>query len=515
MQVAHYKQLFIQEARGKCKLLEDLFLQMEKGGANTSLVEKVLTTLHSLKGAAATMSYMNLANAVHEVEDLFIAVREKKVALDPVLTDNFYLLIDAWRNDIAQIAASDTEADLERAIAFTRRELANATPAPAPTPVGTPASVQYQPLASYVEVTPVMLERALERVNDLIANNQHLQRAVQRKDFSSVYLGLHNSFSRLSNVRQLIIEMKMMPVRQYFAFLSRLVRDVSRQGRKFITLEFNDNNLRLEQQVLESLNDVCVQLIKNAVDHGYHEGERGTVVISFTVIANAIQVTVTDQGHGIDWQQLRERARIRGFRVPAGVLTDAAKRSLLFLSKVSSKPAATMVSGRGLGLTIIAEQVASLYGSVDFLSQARGSSKGTTFTVTLPLRPSMFRAITWRWGHYQLALPIFCMEKLVQLPAGTAAPQTITYKKKPVPVFDMFKHLGIGSHTRSGFIAGSAAVIAGEGKRVAVLLPLVVHEEELIVKHLASLASKEVFVGAAVSEYSVPVIIINHNALFV
>ncbi|OGY90707.1 MAG: hypothetical protein A3B31_02585 [Candidatus Komeilibacteria bacterium RIFCSPLOWO2_01_FULL_53_11] len=517
MQLTQYKKLFIAETQTKLKEFEDLLVLLEKDSAHAAAIEKALMALHSLKSYAATMSYLHLANAVHLVEEVFIGVKNRERKLSAGDIDSLFVVVDAFRSNLASIQQSNTEIDLGPATAFIMRE---GSPASAPAALVKKAAApvqdaQYEPLGSYVEVPTNELDAELDLVNDIVSINQQMLRLSQHDDMGGVKIAIHNLEARVSELRQSLISMKMIPIRQYFVFLSRLVRDIARQNRAFIKFELRDNNLRFERNVLDSLREICVQLIKNAVAHGFREGDRGTVRLIFEFKSGVIHVSVSDTGRGIDWGALSRRARSQRLLGRAERLTPDAKFRILFEHGVSSKQETTLISGRGVGLPLVYSHIRTLQGTIAYSSESTGRKRGTHFEITIPLTPTLFRALAWHWGPYYFAIPLFVVDNVIQLHEGKPQPKqtTIRYKGSTVRFCDIQKLLGMAIPDADTVAAEAVALIRVEAQRVALRLPVGVSEQELIIESLPSLKRFPLVAGVAVAEDSAPVVVLNHRAL--
>ncbi len=519
MHVSQYKQLFLSEAALKLKHLEDVLILLEKNPHDKKGIDAILQQLHALKGDAATMNYQALANALHQVEDLFIGVRQGNRSLGSDSLDACFMAIDAFRRNLDSIRESDSEIDLGPAIAFTLRPSGKKTRAAdqaapqAQTTSDTTSSI-YAPLSSYVDISSAELENAYALVNDIVISQQQLQRVLHSNDIGALKVGLYNLATHASDLRKAIIDMKLIPVRQYFAFLSRLVRDLSRQQKKFITFEFKDHDMRFESQVLEALREACVQLIKNAVDHGFREGDTGVIRLSFDLRAGAMHVMVSDTGHGIDWDAL-ERSVLRNNRTTKQKLMKMKpelRMQFLIGAGVSSREQASLVSGRGVGLPFVRSVLEGLHGTMEMRSANRGKNKGTTFELIVPLAPTLFRALTWQWGAYYLALPLFTVEKIIQLPSDGAVPTEYRYRNAKVPV----RTIGafVDGADASALHAVAVAIVVHEGRRCALFLPSGVQEQELLAQSLPVVQKSKLVSSAAVSEEGIPVTIVNHRVLF-
>lgn len=519
MQMMQYKNLFLEEARQKLSELEEAFLRLEKKPNDAAVIQTILLALHSLKGSASTMNFNSMATALHQSEEVFSSAKIGRQTLKSRDIDNLFIVLDALRQDLQEIKQHDTERDLTSVMNLL---LKMAEPPLKPDLIArrsssrkTSAQDIYQPLVSRVDVATDDLEMVLDQVNNAIAGNHQVMRQLQKNDGSGVKLGLHSLASRLSLLRQTLMQVKLVPVKQYFAFVPRFVRDLARQGTKFIRLEFKDNNLKFERQVLESLREICIQLIKNAVDHGFRDGETGKVSVAFEFKNQHIEVKVTDNGHGIDWPGLMAKAakNKKGSKPASGALSQEAKDALLFAGGVSTKTTATVTSGRGIGLSVVRSKLSELNGALTYSSASSGPKRGTTFTVLIPVAQTMFRSLTWHWGNYYVALPLFVLVKIVQLTQEQAQHlgQKFTYQHSTITVFDWARFLGLG---RSVVQPLALAIIEWQGERRALPLPGSVREQELILETLPCLAGNGLLAGAAVAEDSTPVLILNHQQFF-
>lgn len=522
MQLIKYKKLFLDEAQNKLKDFEDAVMELEKEKLDKVVIAKIQNLLHSLKSYAATMSYTNFANALHQTEDFFISVKQGSVELTSLNIDSVFMLINSFRTNLDQIGKNSSEIDLGPATAFMLRDGDVIDPKKKPdkriTQIGSKPATEYEPLSSFVEVSAQGLDQSLDIINRLISQNQQMQRSLQRGDSGNALVLVHSQSTKMSDLRRLVVDLKMMPVKQYFAFLARMVRDLSREGKKFITFQFDDNNLRFDAQILESLREVCIHLIKNAVDHGFAENEKGKVTLSFGFRAHKIHIIISDNGSGFNWQALEKRAIAAGKAKKAQLakLSPEKRHNYLFGLGVSTVKKASLTSGRGVGLSSVHEIVAKLQGTIVLTSRNGTKDHGAAIEIIIPLAPTMFRAITWRWGSYNLALPLFIVEKIIQLPDKQqgALGKRYRFGKRSLPVIDLMDLFGTAVGSSTSMEPDAVAVVTSEGKQVAVALPVGTQEQELIIQSLACLSENRLVSGVAVSESSMPITILNHRAFF-
>lgn len=245
-----------------------------------------------------------------------------------------------------------------------------------------------------------LLERLVEA--QLVDESQALRhevRALERK---------------LAELQGGILEVRMVPLRQVFDKLSRVVRKVSRSLGKEIRLEIGGAETELDKLIVEELSDPLMHIIRNAIDHGLEspseriaagKPEVGTIAVRALQQGNRVLVSVTDDGRGIDETQVAEAA-VRRELVEEAAVRDMTRHeliNLLFLPGMSTRAEATEISGRGVGLDVVKTNIAHLSGIIDMSSTP---GLGTQVTITLPITLAIIQAIVARVAGRTYAIPL-------------------------------------------------------------------------------------------------------------
>ncbi len=221
--------------------------------------------------------------------------------------------------------------------------------------------------------------------------------------------------SRLvSALQEEILQTRLVPVGHVFDRFPRLVRDVAREVDKSITFAMEGREIALDRSMLDAIGDPIVHLLRNAIDHGIEPpAEReaagkppsGRLVLRALRDRASIVIRVEDDGRGIDRARVLARARAEG-RVPRHrALVGRTRRS----SRCSPSPgfprasAVTAVSGRGVGIDVVANRVRGLGGSIDETTEA---GRGTVFSRRLPVTLAIVRALLGREGEQTYAVPM-------------------------------------------------------------------------------------------------------------
>src|SRR5579859_523348 len=292
-----------------------------------------------------------------------------------------------------------------------------------------------------------------------------------------------------------VMRFRMLPLGHLSSNLERTVRDLTRSLGKEARLILVGSDTEIDRRALEEMKDPLLHLLRNALDHGIEvpaERQRlgkpaiGSVVVAATQRGNTTVIEVEDDGAGISVVAVRQAATERGVATDAdlAVMSDRDLLRLIFLPGFSTRSDVTEVSGRGVGLDVVARNVERLGGRVDVESQLAG---GTRFTVTLPLTLATTRALLVESGDALYALPTAAVEQVLRpKQLGSIGGRSMfEHHGSAIPVVTLPALFGSGEPATKTSAAPPTLVLVGSGlQRVALLIDRVVGEQEIVVKPL-------------------------------
>jgi two-component system chemotaxis sensor kinase CheA len=295
----------------------------------------------------------------------------------------------------------------------------------------------------------------------------------------------------------------MLPLSTLGALLPKLVRDLSRELGKQAELTIRGDDVQIDKRILEEMKDPLVHLLRNCVDHGIEAPDirrmarkpaRATISVAVSPVnGNQVEIAVSDDGAGIDVEQVKAQAVRRGLLTAdaAGKLADADALLLVFETDLSTSPMITQVSGRGLGLAIVREHTEKLGGRIAIESEPR---IGTTIRMTLPLTLATFRGVLIESGQRTFVVPTAQVERVTRFkPEDVQTVEgrdTLAVNGRALALARLAEVLQLPAQptanpaARSG--AATAALILGAGnERIAFAVDAVLDEREVLVKRLA------------------------------
>jgi two-component system chemotaxis sensor kinase CheA len=355
-----------------------------------------------------------------------------------------------------------------------------------------------------------ILQRTRELVRDLSQNTAHLATVANA-------------------IGEEVMAIRLLPAGTVFSPLERLVRDLSRQMGKQARLELSGSETEIDRRILDALRDPLMHMVRNTIDHGIEspadrtqagKPAQGTLKLSAVQRGDRVQIVVEDDGRGLDVEAIRATAARRGLLSAerANALDTPALVDLIFHPGFSTRETVTDVSGRGVGLDVVREQVSKLSGDIN-VRTLRGS--GTVFTITVPLTLATTRVLLVEDGGQTYAVPSSNIERTGRVRASDLhrleGRLAVHIDGRAVPVVELSTVL---STSRSGTTHGSDAwrpffVLPQGNRAVAVLTEQLIDETELVVKPLGAPLKRVRHVGgAAVLGTGHVVVILNPSDVF-
>jgi two-component system chemotaxis sensor kinase CheA len=265
-----------------------------------------------------------------------------------------------------------------------------------------------------------------------------------------------------------VMSVRMMPVNQVLQRFPRLVRDVSRTLHKKVELVIEGEDTEADKNVLESLADPLIHIVRNSLDHGLEtpeerraagKPEHGTVRIAARNESDFVVIEVTDDGRGIDVTRVRAKAVERGIVAAerAREMTDAEAANLIFLPGFSTKDEVSDLSGRGVGMDVVRSTVQRAGGEVS-LRNTPGA--GSTVQIRLPLTMAVTRIVTVDCGGRLFGIAMDAIAETVRLPQSAikriGPSEAFVLRDVIVPIVRLAERLGMDASRQDG---GEAAVM--------------------------------------------------------
>ncbi|HET6466199.1 MAG TPA: chemotaxis protein CheA [Nitrospiria bacterium] len=239
---------------------------------------------------------------------------------------------------------------------------------------------------------------------------------LQNQGFTTTGIELQKAYQaldrRVGELQEGLVEIRMIPIGQVFDRLVRVVRKLSRDLGKEVDLRISGEETKLDKSMIEEIADPLMHLIRNSLDHGIElksdrlkAGKPEVGIISLRAVqkGNNVVIEVEDDGMGIDLAKVYQKGLERGLLDKNKEYDQRELINVLFTPGFSTAEEVTEVSGRGVGLDVVAKNISKLSGLVDVETEM---GKGTKFSITLPITLVIIKALVVRVGTEVYAIPL-------------------------------------------------------------------------------------------------------------
>lgn len=224
--------------------------------------------------------------------------------------------------------------------------------------------------------------------------------------------GLAELSHHIRDLQESVMAMRAQPVKSVFARLPRLVRELAMMTNKKIRLDMSGENTEIDKTVIEQLGDPLTHMIRNSCDHGIENPDdrvavgkspEGVIHVSADQRGGRIVIEITDDGRGINRDKVMKKAIEKKLVAPDAVLSNEEIDNLIFLPGFSTADTVSNISGRGVGMDVVRQNIQSLGGRVHIQSRP---GQGSSFILTLPLTLAVLDGMVLKVGIQSYILPL-------------------------------------------------------------------------------------------------------------
>ncbi|MBS1962306.1 MAG: chemotaxis protein CheA [Bdellovibrionales bacterium] len=363
------------------------------------------------------------------------------------------------------------------------------------------------------------LEKLLNFVGEMVILHSVLNEQSLSDDKLLLRKTIHQLGKVTKEVQELSMGLRMIPVRQTFQKMQRIVRDTSSALGKQVNLILAGEDTELDKTVLESIGDPLVHLIRNAVDHGVEGADlrrergkpaAGEVRLSAYHQSGSLMIEIKDDGGGLDPAKLRAKAVEKGI-VPANrALSDQEAYQLIFASGFSTKAQTTDISGRGVGMDVVRTNIERLKGDIHIETEL---GKFTCFKIRLPLTLAIIDGMVVTAENARYVIPLAHVHESVRpakedLHFVTGMGDVFSLRGENLPLYRLSGLLGTKGTPRPA--PDCIAIVVRTLKHpFAILVDDILNQTQVVIKKLGAEHSRLVgFSGSAILGDGKPALIL-------
>lgn len=355
-----------------------------------------------------------------------------------------------------------------------------------------------------IKVAADKLDELMNLVSDLVVTKAEILSLAEKYKMPELD-NLYEKIDKLSNkFKDNALSIRLIPIESMMLRFERLIRDLSKELGKQIDFISEGTDTELDKTIIDNLTVPLMHIIRNSIDHGIESVERRRElkkpdrgVIKFTAFYSGANVfiQVQDDGAGMNPEYLKAKAIEKGFLKPNQPVTTRQLYDLVFQPGFSTAQIITGISGRGVGMDVVKQNIIKLRGEIDMDSEV---NLGTITTIKLPLTLSIVDSLLVSLGKTLLLIPLHLVDSCLQVPISQidAKNNVLVYNESPLPVINLRQLLETGDPQPPNT---AIVLVKYKDLRICLTIDKVIGEHQAVLKSLGRyFANQEYISGASI-----------------
>ena len=568
---------FIEEANEGLELWERTTLRFELGANEAEDINTLFRIAHNLKGSALSIGLEHLGTFLHRAEEILTSLKMGRLSRSP---ETVTLLLDIngflslW---ISELPAQPSHSPPELNSLLTRLDsLLGTSLSPVETEslgatsendgiffMEDPTSQNFQVSqldsaqlsrstevevrtegqkgaskkssqtasaaadVSFLRVPLPRLDDLLNLIGELVVDQAIMQnhRVSRSTDTPQALRTISQMGKTIQEVQSIGMSLRMMALEGTFQKLQRTARTVAGQLEKQVTVVVEGSEVELDKVVVERLSEPLVHMVRNAVDHGAEtpaerelagKQPQATLAIRAKQHEDMVIITIEDDGRGLHADKLVQKAIKMGLVPENTQMSDEEAWGLIFQPGFSTKAAITEISGRGVGMDVVATSIRNLKGSIQVKSEP---GKGTRFTLTIPLSLSIIKGLIVTIDQERYVVPLSQLVETIDTKkfreeTVRGKGRVLNVRGEIIPLLNTSKILGHVSKTEKGSNSESylGVVALNRGRKVGFSVNSILGQQSVVLKSLSK-ACEDLpgIIGGAILSDGLPALVLDLN----
>lgn len=348
-----------------------------------------------------------------------------------------------------------------------------------------------------IRVNTKKIDDLVDLVGELVITQTMLNRFngyIAPEDFPKLWASLTQLERNTRSLQESVMNIRMLPIGFAFNKLPRVVRDVSQQLGKQVSLKMSGESTELDKSIIESIGDALMHIVRNSVDHGIEspatrkklgKSETGTIRINAFQQGGNVIIEIQDDGQGLNADKIRKKAIERNLLASDAIISDSEVCDFIFQPGFSTAAQVTGVSGRGVGLDVVRNNLSTLGGGVDV---ENSPGYGTTFKLRLPLTLAIMDGLCVQVGSHTYIVPLLsvmesvCLnEDQVSRPANGS--EIFRYNDNHYPLLRLSELFDV-EPTYQDISQAIVIVLESDNQNIGILVDNIVGQQQVVVKSL-------------------------------
>lgn len=353
-----------------------------------------------------------------------------------------------------------------------------------------------------IKVDADKLDELMNLVSELVVTKSEILSIAGKYNQPELY-NLYEKIDKLSNkFKDNALSIRLIPIESMILRFERLVRDLSKELGKEIDFVTEGTDTQLDKTIIDNLAVPLMHIIRNSIDHGIEsverrrelkKSDRGIIKLTAFYSGTNVFIQVQDDGAGMNPEYLRKKAIEKGFLLPTQAVTTRQLYDLVFLPGFSTAQTITGISGRGVGMDVVKQNIIKLRGEIDMDSEV---NLGTITTIKLPLTLSIIDSLLVSIGEHLLLIPLYLIDSCLQTPINKIDNERklFVYNNEPLPVINLRLLFEIDDKQPENTVL---ILVKAKNIRVCLTADKVIGEHQAVLKSLGRYFAEQEYISGA------------------
>ncbi|MBA3011041.1 MAG: chemotaxis protein CheA [Proteobacteria bacterium] len=553
---------FVSEAFENLENIEVNLIDLEQDPSSKEIINDIFRSFHTIKGVSGFLSLGKINTLAHSTENLLDSARSGQFLINAIATDAILESVDTLKNLVDRVSQGthtgimvpDDDIDVNGlrdklqalqvslikqdkeplgAILIKKKEVDQASLDQAleiqktrpgkrigeilveekkvqPRQVASALmeqSASKRKVDTQVKVSTQKLDDLVDYAGELVIAQSMLRQKTLHDP--SLNQNVAHLGQIVTNMQNIAMSMRMIPIKATFMKMIRLVRDLAKKSGKDVNLDMFGEDTEIDRNVVDALYEPMVHMIRNSVDHGIEappdrlsqgKPSQGEILLRAYHKGGHIIIEIEDDGKGLDRDKIIEKAKSIGLTTGGEQMTDAQVYDFILHPGFSTAKEITDVSGRGVGMDVVKDGIEKFRGH---LSIASKKGKGTKFTISLPLTLAIIDGMLVRVDNQRYVIPTISIQKAFK--PGNEDCFTVEGKAEMVkdrgslvPVIRL-NEIYESSKGKKPIQEGLVVVVESKDEKRALLIDELLGKDEYVIKSLGkNLEDVEGIAGGAI-----------------
>ncbi|MBF0361292.1 MAG: chemotaxis protein CheA [Oligoflexia bacterium] len=513
---------FLADANEQLEILDSNLMIIENFPQNPGALDAIFRCYHTIKSSSAILQFNEIEKLAHKMESLLVLLRDLKIKYEGEIENISINCFKALKERINEIRAGNLNPSKKIIIKFNdiisainrigidgkdeKEQNNSSTPTTNTNTTDTNTTVTAStPIDNMIKVNIDRLDRLIDTIGELVIAESMVSQSPDLNLISSgseVFKHLDHLNKITRSLQEIGMSLRMVPLKQTFKKLIRIIRDVSKGLHKEISYTTFGEDTEVDKTVVDKINDPLVHMVRNSIDHGIESNVEdrisngkaacGKLEIKACHKGGNIWIEIKDDGRGLDKDKILKKAIEKNIIRAGQNLSEKEIFALIFRPGFSTAEKVTDISGRGVGMDVVRRNIEELHGHIDIDSE---KGKGTTFRIRIPNTLAIIEGMVIEVNKERYIIPTQYIERAVRIECNqimrpfNGGNEIVIMDGENLPLFKLGNFYNVNGpikNTEDGIVL----ILDDSGKKIALLVDQILKKQQFVIKQLNSMVNQ-------------------------